>query len=412
MPIEPTRTRRDLFAISADGAAFCVMVGAAQLYVPAFVLALGHGEVAAGLVATLPPVAGALLQLAAPPWIARVGSLKRWVILLSTLQAASLVPLAWGAWQGQMPLAAVFALVTLYWAGGIGASPAWTSWVETLVPPRVRSRFFGVRQAVCQAGLFLGLVGGGAWLFATRGIAPGPLPFLLLFGAGAAARLVSVAFLTTQSERVPIPSGMALVPMRAILERLREPGPVRALFCFVPAMAAIQVAHPFFTSFALEQLRVGYDGYLWLVAAEYLGRIAALPAMGVLCRRFGARRVLLWGAVALSPVAALWAASDSMVWLVGVQVAAGVAWSAFELGGFLIFFEGIGARERTGVLTVHFFVASVAVAAGSLLGGAVLGGVGRTPAGYAVLFAVSTLARFAALRLLGPLRERVSRSGP
>ena len=54
---------RDLRALTADGIAFSAMVGLGETYVPAFALGAGLGEVVSGLVATVPMLAGACLQM-------------------------------------------------------------------------------------------------------------------------------------------------------------------------------------------------------------------------------------------------------------------------------------------------------------------------------------------------------------
>jgi cyanate permease len=69
-----------------DGASYMLMVGFGEHYLPAFVLAIGLGDVFSGWVATLPMLAGALLQLATPHLVERVGSLRRWVVLTAALQ--------------------------------------------------------------------------------------------------------------------------------------------------------------------------------------------------------------------------------------------------------------------------------------------------------------------------------------
>lgn len=64
---ERPRLRRDLAAISADGVAFSVMVGVGETYLVPFALALGLAAGQASLLATLPILAGSLLQLAPSP---------------------------------------------------------------------------------------------------------------------------------------------------------------------------------------------------------------------------------------------------------------------------------------------------------------------------------------------------------
>jgi len=89
--------RADLSAMVWDGVAFGAMVGLGETYLPAFALALGHGAVTAGLVASLPMLCGALIQLVTPAAVGLLDSHRRWVVLCATLQALSFLPLVAGA---------------------------------------------------------------------------------------------------------------------------------------------------------------------------------------------------------------------------------------------------------------------------------------------------------------------------
>jgi hypothetical protein len=84
-PGAPPRGReRDLHAITADGAFFSAMVGLGETYVPAFALAVGLGEVVAGLIATLPMLAGAVFQLVTPWAVRHLRSYRRWIVLCAS----------------------------------------------------------------------------------------------------------------------------------------------------------------------------------------------------------------------------------------------------------------------------------------------------------------------------------------
>jgi hypothetical protein len=104
--------RKNLRNSVSDGAAFCIMVGIGETYFPAFVLALGMGEIASGLVASIPLLVGAILQMISPVAVARLGSNRRWVVTSASLQAASFLPLIIAAVMGHMPIAGVFAAVS------------------------------------------------------------------------------------------------------------------------------------------------------------------------------------------------------------------------------------------------------------------------------------------------------------
>src|SRR5207245_5223567 len=99
---DPRTLRADLRAVYVDGVAYSLMVGMGETCIPAFALAVGLPGVAAGLVATLPMLAGATVQLLSPRGIARMGSHRRWVILCVGVQAASFLPLVAAALWGSI----------------------------------------------------------------------------------------------------------------------------------------------------------------------------------------------------------------------------------------------------------------------------------------------------------------------
>ncbi len=61
-----SQLRRDLRASVGDGIAWGGMVGLGETYLPAFALAIGLGELTAGLVASLPLLAGGIMQMITP----------------------------------------------------------------------------------------------------------------------------------------------------------------------------------------------------------------------------------------------------------------------------------------------------------------------------------------------------------
>lgn len=397
---EPVALRRDLSAIIGDGMAFSVMVGVGERTFQQFALALGHGEVASGLAATLPVAIAAVAQLASPILVERAGSERRWVITASTIQAFSFLPLILAAWQGTMPLAALFACMAIYHFGGLGPAPAWTSWMEVLVPPRLREHFFARRSAYCHGATLVAIVGAGAYLAAAGNVGRLLPAFGVIFAVAAAARLVSVGFLMTQGDSGPLVDGHRRIGAFEVIGRLWRPSALRALFAWLPFLAAVHIAQAFFVPWARERRGLDDDLVLWLTAAEFLGRLAALPLLGALARHRGAKTVLRLGCIALTPIAALWAVAPEYGWLIAVQIVAGAAWAAVELGSFLLFFETTHRSERASVMSVFYLANFTAPLAGSLIGGAILAAAGRDDRAFFFVFAVSTVARLATLRLL------------
>src|SRR4051812_46640731 len=145
------------------------MAGVAEVYLPAFALAIGIRPVLAGLVATAPLLAGGVLQLLTPRAIARTPSLRRWTVSCMIVQALAFVPLIVLALVGGHAETIVFGAAAVYWAAGMGAAAGWTPWMSRVVPARIRGKFFGRRQGVVQGAMLVGLVGAGLSLQAASG---------------------------------------------------------------------------------------------------------------------------------------------------------------------------------------------------------------------------------------------------
>jgi len=393
-----------------DGATFSLMVGLGESFVPAYVLALGMGEVAAGLVTSLPMLAGALMQLISPWAVARLGSHRRWVVACALCQAGSLLllPIS-GLADGRLGWL-VFVATTIYWATGLATGPVWNTWVEALVPRPIRARFFAARTRICHAGVLVGFLLGGVVLHKGAAIATPLQQFSLLFLLAGACRFLSAAFLSRQSEPALLgasstagaSTGGSLphVGLVQLWGELRGHAGARLLAYLLAVQTGVWMAAPFFTPYMLAQLHLSYGQYVWLIASSVVSRIAVLPLLGRYAHNSGARRLLWAGGLAITPLSAFWLVSDSVAYLTGLQLVAGVAWGAYELGMFLMFFETIPRHERTSLLTIYNAGNALAMVTGSLVGAVLLKLLGEVVTSYLVLFALSAVTRGLALVLL------------
>jgi MFS family permease len=209
--------------------------------------------------------------------------------------------------------------------------------------------------------------------------------------------------LYSQSEPVPPGPGDARVSPRELLGRFRCRGDGRLLAYLLTVQTAAQIAGPYFTPYMLHTLQFSYVEYAALIAVSFAVRIAVLPALGRLAHRCGPQTLLWIGGVGIVPMSGLWLFSDQFAYLVAVQVVAGLAWGAYELAMFLLFFETIDARERTSVLTTFNLANSLAMVAGSFLGAGLLAVWGKSAETYLALFGLSSLARAATIVLLARL---------
>lgn len=403
MPSRTRRTdvlRRDLRAMTADGIAFSAMVGLGEAYLPAFALALGHGAAAAGLLATLPLLAGACFQLVTPEAVRRLRSYRRWVVACARFQALCFVPLALAALWSWGPLAWLLAVASIYWGFSMATGPAWNAWATSLVPARLRVRYFARRSRSAQASLLITLLCSGAVLESGRRHRLELTAFAALFALAAGARLISARFLSRQSEDPRAAEDHRSLPLREVRASLRQRGGARVIAYLLAMQLAAHIAAPYFTPYMLGPMGLSYERFTLLIAASFLARIAILPALSRLVHARGTRFVLVAGALGIVPLPPLWLVSHDFAYLIALQLVSGCAWAAVEYASLLSFFEGIDARDRASVLSLFNLANAAALTAGSVLGGLLLGALGAGSAAYAWLFFASCVARLAPLALL------------
>ena len=240
--------RTDLRASIGDGVTHSLMVGMGETYLPAFVLALGLGEIASGLIATLPLLAGALLQLVTPWAVGRLGSRRTWAVGCARWQAASLLLLVMLPGAGPQLAWLVFAAVSLYWGAGLAVGPVWNTWMEDVVPKRIRPRFFAARVRLSQGSIMIAFVLGGVVLDQTAGRDSAIWAFALLFALAATSRFASSCFLAGQRERRSL-RGTETAGDASLWETLRTLRSNRQsglLFYFVAVQVAVYISGPYF----------------------------------------------------------------------------------------------------------------------------------------------------------------------
>lgn len=399
-PRRVKRLRKDLRASAIDGTAFNLMVGLGETYIPAFILALGLGEIAAGMVVAIPLLVGATLQLVAPAGVRWLGSNRLWVVICASIQGVCFLPLAGMAWWGTHPdsfvplLIGSYAIASVYWGAGLAAGPPWNSWIETIVPLRVRASFFAWRSRLGQLGLLAGFVSGGLLLDYARPLGQVLPAFAAIFLTAAVCRVISARYLARHSERPPALDSQKSVSMLEVVRRMCTHGRhERVLLFFLAMQWAVQISGPYFNPYMLGQIGISYFNYMLLVAFSFAGKIVAYPMCGRLAYRYGTKRLLYVGAIGIFPLAGMWLYANDFHEMLALQFVGGVTWAAFELATLLTFFEKVRKEERTSILTVFNFLHSAALVGGSLMGGALITWLGKNPHAYLAVFALSSCLR-------------------
>ena len=324
---EPGALRRDLSLCTKEGSGYSIMVGAGETYLPAFILAIGLDQVVAGLIASVPMLTGAILQLASPAAVRILGSHKRWVVACVYAQASVFLLLVAAALAGRLTAAAAFLIAAIYWGAGMASGSAWNTWIGTIIPGRIRARYFSKRSRVLQICTLGGFVAGGFALHWAKGTGVLMQTFAVLFAIAGIARYLSGRLMSMQSEPIPIPENQRLVSFSELLIRFKDSPDGKLLLYLLSVQVAVQIAAPFFTPFMLGQLKLSYIDYTLLIAVSFAGRVWALPLLGRFAHVAGPGRLLLFCGIFIAPMSGAWIFAHNHFWLLAsVQFLAGVVW--------------------------------------------------------------------------------------
>jgi MFS family permease len=433
-PRSRSTTRADIHASIADAAGYSVMVGIGETYIVPFALAVGAGKTAGGLAATLPMLAGATLQLASPWLVRKLGSHRLWVAACVFLQALSifllpvailLAPDSSNANVGGFPASVwwIYLAATVYWFAGLSGGPSWNTWIETIIPKPIRTKFFSCRTRTGQAFTLLGFATGGLalhWSKSNGFVLPAFCTILFIAGA---CRLFSGFALLRQSEPMRGRISDRHVPISQLFASTAKNG--GTLVWYLLAMqTAVQISGPYFNSYLILDQGISYFDYMLMIGLGFLGKVLATPFWGRLAQRAGAKRLLWIGGIAIIPISSFWVISDwfsawqwtvpitlsgsdgpwvvtgEFLYLCGVQLISGITWAAYELAMLLMFFEAIPRQDRTGMLTFYNWGNSAAMVVGSFFGAAVLTAMNESHIGFLTLFGLSSVVRLMTVGLL------------
>jgi MFS family permease len=331
--------------------------------------------------------------------IARVTSLRRWVVWCVIVQALAFVPLFVMALVGNLSTPIIFASAALYWAAGMGASAGWNPWMARVVPHRVRGRFFGRRQGFVQATMLAGLIGAGAALHAASGTPRVLDVFAVMFGLACVARLWSAVMLAKMGQGVDV-APRRRVRLRSMPQRLRGTPRGSLLAYVITAASAATISGAFITPYLLGFHRLDYVPYAVFTATIVVSKIAFSPMLGRLMQRVGVRRVVSACALGIAPIPLMYIASDAYPWLLFIQFYGGIVWGGFELGVLMALFDADDDGERTTMQVAYSGLTAIGNAGAAFVGGALLASLGSDHDAYVWVFLVSAIARTCAALLV------------
>lgn len=388
-----------------DGVLFALMLGVSESYFGACAVALGHGDTALALLATLPLFAGASAQAFTSPLVLWLGSRKRLVAAGALVQALSHLGLIAIAALALPSFWILLALIVLYYVSGMIIQPAWGAWMGELTERRDRERFFQMRSTCMSVSTLSAFLWAGYQLRDGAAHHDVSHTYAWLFGVGFAARLASSVLLHRQPDPLPVRRDN----LRRVLARTRSAvrgDGFRIAIVLGVWMLGAHVSIPFYAPYMLKTLELGYDGYALVCAVQLLSKAAAFPFTRWVSRRIGLTRMMAWSMAGAALVALLWGVAQNTATLVLAQVLSGVAWAGYEFSSFQVLLRNARPKQRVEFLAMAASFGGLMQLSGALFGSFLLA---RAGLHYRDIFVVSALARALPVLAFVPLFVGVKR---
>lgn len=448
IPAEKAAIRTSLKASTWDGmfaTVFSNAVGGVLL--SNFLVELHATPTQIGMLASIPMVANLIQPLGA--WLGDRARSRHWYCfwvyapsrLLWLLLVGAIWAAEWGKVDSQTLILLTLAIVCIsHFVGALG-SAAWLSWLATLVPRRLRGRYFGIRNSAASLTNLLSVPLLGWFVSAWGGGSMQGYGLVVLFGI--VAGLISLGFqfwmvdVNPQIQRqetspeqnrspeenlaqvekrqgedgqsfpahsFPIQDGHSLLtlpaPQTAVPAFLRDRNFLCFLLYFGVWMFAVNLSAPFFNLYLLDNLQVDLRWVTIYNSLQAGANLLMLVIWGRLADRLGNRSLLLGIGVLVALTPLLWLTTGANVWSLWLlfpflHILSGATWAGIDLCNNNLQLGVAPVRHQSSYFAIAAAISGVCGALGTTAGGLLVESANY--GGIPGLFALSGVVRLLAL---------------
>ncbi|MCS7109715.1 MAG: MFS transporter [Candidatus Micrarchaeota archaeon] len=363
--IKQRRTTMNLSII--EGGLYSGMVGFCQYFITPYAIFLGMPNFMIGLLRSISSFISALgfyfsvwlmqFERSRKEMISKYISYQAYTILLFLL-----IPL--------LPLDRSLFFILLYslflFFGSV-VSPVWTSLMKDVVIKKERGIYFGNRNKL--SGLFevvSSLAAGAILNYFTGNVYIG---FLTIFIVAFLFRVASSRLIMKHWD----PNGKIFHDKRkkgfSFQFSLVNDKYLNNLILLGGGMLfATNIAGPFFAVFMLKNLNFSYFDFTVATIASTIATLISQPYWGKLIDRYGTRPILFSTSLLIPIVPLLWIPADSLLYVIIIQLYAGVVWAGFDLAVFNMLLK-IAPKNSTSLYSASYNGAvSILTFSGMLVG--------------------------------------------
>lgn len=367
-PVPARKRRRSMRFSVADGCFYASMVGFAETYFIPLLIAVGATTFQVGVFASAPQLFLAFTQFLGIVLVERLHVRKRIIVGAVMVQTSILF---WMFASVALGTSSPWLLVLIgigYFAVNGVVLPAWNSLIGDLTTERNRGAYLGFRNGLSQLVLFATMVAAGLILEWFDNRSEARMGFAVILGLAVASRVGSVLALAGHFEAPYDPPRGAYFSFWSFLKRSGRSNFAHFVY-FVSLMTfAVQMAAPFFTVYMLRDLGFSYMQFM-IAQGVFIGsQFLAMHRWGAFADRFG-NRAAMRICTAISPwIPLLWFLSTDFVYILAIQVLAGLAWAGWFLASNNFIFDAVTPPKRARCAAYFNFFNGIGFFLGAMFG--------------------------------------------
>ncbi len=359
-----------------EGTFAAAMLGITENYWVACGEALNVSALKVGLISAFPQFISSIGQSGAGQLTELLGGRLKTIKKLILIQWIALIPLLFlpiTPHQARYPLLMICAL--FFTVGGTLPGPAWLSLMSDHLPPQSKGKYFGWRNRILGiVTLFFGLFAGQILQIFEKNAITG---FAFVFGIACAARIVSWIFLIRmydppmKGNGADLNSECAEIPdsFFKFLKNGFENNFVRFSVFVACFTFSVNIVAPYLAVYMLRDLKFSYTTFSFVTYSATFITIVGVKIWGELADHFGNLKVIRATTAFISMIPVLWFISGNAGWLIAVQIAAGFAWSGFQLSVMTYAFSEVPSSMRTHAIGYLAAFNGLGIFLGSFAGG-------------------------------------------
>jgi len=365
--------RRALRSSYWEGSLYSLMIATAEHFALIFAVSQNLSNAEIGILTTAPLLVGAFANLFIPGEV-RQSALKKWLSVFVGLQILGVLGLLLVSLNPHERLfEALFVCLSLYWLGGLVASPLWIDWMSGWLPTERLGRFFSRRTAWISLTTLLCTLAAAA---TAKLMDASAAFFVLMFCIGLAARITALGFVILRANP---PSGKRIPKVEHIgwhhLKEVLMSSPGAPVLIIVIAAVCLRfvagISSPYFLPYMMRDLQFSPALVTVIQSVTYVSTFLFMSSYAESIRRYSlvtATQVAFYG-VALTSLAWVWFSSPSAI--ATIQFFNGIFWSGMDLC-LILWIQSTLPNSARRLMGIYVALCQMASVGGSLIGAELL----------------------------------------